>query len=104
LTIIRVGNGWHEEEHDDAIATGAAAGVYTLAVNLDKPGRIKAASATITGVGVAWNNCVCRFAVSLPVPGAFVYGAYATQILLGVYQFGAGAQNIQVTWWVLVED
>jgi len=104
LTIIRVGNGWHEEEHDAVIATAAAAGAYGTNLLLDKPGRVKAVSTTITGATVAWSNCVAQFAAWLPVAGPFVYGVYATEVFIQLYQFGAAAQNIQISWWVLVED
>ena len=104
MTIIRVGNGWHEEFHRFAVASAAAAGLYQANQNLDKPGCIKAASASIQAAGANWNNSEARIQVILPAAVNLTYGVYASQIAVGVYQFGVAAQDITVILWLLVED
>jgi hypothetical protein len=104
MTIIRVGNGWHEEAHDVTIATAAAAGLYTEVRVLDKPGIIKSASALIVDVTVAQNNFVASVGVTLPVGAALTYGVYASEVRARVWQLGAAAQSIIVKIWLLVED
>jgi len=104
LTIIRVGNGWHEEFHRFTIATPAAAGLNQTNQDLDKPGRIKAASASVQAATINWNNSQCRIQVTLPAAANLTYGVYASQVGVAIYQFGAAAQDINVVLWLVIED
>jgi hypothetical protein len=87
------------------IATAAAAGVYIIAIDLERPGNLKSVIACIRDMTVSSINAsIVGINRSLPAPNAsWVYGLYCTQVIVYIYQPDAVARNILITLEVTAE-
>ena len=99
-----VGNNY-KQQINATVVTLAAAGGYSIDIDLIKPGYLKNINAHMKGLTVAnINNSIIFVYKNLPLPNAiWDFGQFCTQLRVLIYQPDAVARNVLISVDVVVD-